>query len=313
MTADPKSKILLGVSACLLGDEVRYDGRVDTLAEHFAFVKVCPEEEIGMGTPRETVRLVGRRNDPRMVAPGSSKDWTSRMNSWAARRARQLGAEDLSGYIFKSRSPSCGVFQVKVYNAKGNLGDPGSGLFAMEMMRRYPLLPIEEEGRLNDAWLRENFIERVFAYHRLKSLFTGRWKREELVDFHAREKYLLMAHNPTGLKKLDQLVARVKSHSPAEFRDLYMAGFMGVMAQAATVKKHAAVLKKLTGCLRSHLGAEERRLVLASIADYRRDLVPLVVPMTILKHHLELHKMDDAGHQTYLNPHPCELKLRNHV
>jgi uncharacterized protein YbgA (DUF1722 family)/uncharacterized protein YbbK (DUF523 family) len=314
------SDIRVGVSACLLGDEVRYNGGhardryvVETLAEHFTFVKVCPEEEVGMGTPRPTVRLEGHRDDPRMIDPASGHDWTRPMTKFAARRAREMGADDLSGFIFKSKSPSCGVFRVKVYNEKGNLGDPGSGLFAMAMMRRYPMLPIEEEGRLHDAHLRENFLERVFAYHRLKALFAGRWRRGELIDFHAREKYLLMAHSPSGLKKLGQLAARVKDHRPAEFRDLYMRGFMETLAAHATVKSHVNALQHMAGYLRDHLSDEERRRVHATIEDYRRELVPLIVPLTLLKHYIELHEVAYVGEQTYLNPHPRELKLRNHV
>lgn len=320
MAPSKQSEIKVGVSSCLLGNEVRYNGGhardryvVNTLSEHFTFVKVCPEEEIGMGTPRPTVRLEGHRDDPRMIEPVSGKNWTGPMNRYATKRAREMGEDDLSGFIFKSKSPSCGVFRVKVYNEKGMMGDPGAGLFARQMMNRYPLLPIEEEGRLHDAGLRENFLERVFAYHRLKTLFTGRWKRGELIDFHSREKYLLMAHSPANLKKLGQLAARVKDHGPAEFRDLYMEGFMGILEQKATVKKHVNTLQHLAGYLREHLGAEERKRVLASIEDYRQELVPLVVPMTLVKHYIELHDVDYVGYQTYLNPHPRELKLRNHV
>jgi uncharacterized protein YbgA (DUF1722 family)/uncharacterized protein YbbK (DUF523 family) len=313
-------EIRVGVSACLLGDEVRYNGGhardryvVDTLAEHFTFVKVCPEEEVGMGTPRPTVRLEGHRDDPRMIEPVSGKDWTPAMTKYSAGRARELGGAGLSGFIFKSKSPSCGVFRVKVYDEKGNLGDPGAGLFARAMMKRHPLLPMEEEGRLRDARLRENFLERVFAYHRLKSLFAGRWKRGELIEFHAREKYLLMAHSPAGLKRLGQLAARVKDHSPAEFRDLYMRGFMEALEKKATVKSHVNALQHMAGYLRDHLTPEARRSIRESIEDYRRALVPLIVPMTLLKHYIELHEVAYVGEQTYLNPHPRELKLRNHV
>lgn len=320
MSTPPSPNIRIGVSACLLGDEVRYNGGhardryvVGTLSEHFTFVKVCPEEEIGMGTPRPTVRLEGHRDDPRMIEPTSGTDWTKDMNRWSARRVREMGADGLSGFVFKSKSPSCGVFRVKVYNEKGNLGDPGAGLFAMAMMKRHPLLPIEEEGRLHDAGLRENFLERVFAYHRLKAVFAGRWKRGEIIDFHSHEKYLMMAHNPASLKKLGQLTARIKDHSPAEFRDLYMAAFMKILEKQATVKSHVNALQHMAGYLRDHLDPEERKRVLASIEDYRAELVPLIVPMTLLRHYIELHEVAYVKDQTYLNPHPRELKLRNHV
>lgn len=320
MTPVQSPEIRVGVSACLLGDEVRYNGGhardryvVDTLAEHFTFVKVCPEEEVGMGTPRPTVRLEGHRDDPRMIEPVSGKDWTPAMNKFSTVRAREMGGAGLSGFIFKSKSPSCGVFRVKVYTESGHPGDPGAGLFARAMMKRHPLLPVEEEGRLHDPGLRENFLERVFAYHRLKSLFAGRWKRGELIEFHAREKYLLMAHSPAGLKKLGQLAARVKDHSPAEFRDLYMRGFMEVLEKKTTVKSHVNALQHMSGYLRDHIDPEARKSVHASIQDYRRELVPLIVPLTLMKHYIELHDVAYVGEQTYLNPHPRELKLRNHV
>ena len=173
-----------------MGQEVRYNGGhardryvVETLADHLTLVPVCPEEEVGMGTPRETVRLVGDSSAPRMVASKSGEDWTVRMNRWSTLRAKELAVEDLCGFVFKKNSPSCGVFRVKVYTDTGNLATPpGRGMFAAEFAKQYPLAPIEEEGRLHDPGLRENFLERVFAYRRLKDLFsraleTGRCHR----------------------------------------------------------------------------------------------------------------------------------------
>ncbi|MCB1182260.1 DUF1722 domain-containing protein [bacterium] len=318
--SSPRPEIRVGVSACLLGDEVRYDGGhardryvVGTLGEHFDLVRVCPEAEIGMGTPRETVRLAGDPEAPRMVAPGSGADWTDRMNRWAAGRARQLAGDDLCGFIFKKNSPSCGAFRVKVYRDQGMPIRQGRGLFAAAFAARHPLVPIEEEGRLTDPGLRENFIERVFALHRLRTLFAGRWTRGQVVDFHAAEKYLLMAHDPAALKRLGQLVAAVKQHDRAEFRDAYMAGFMAALARMATVKRHVNTLQHITGYLREHVSNAEQHRVLAVVEDYRAGLVPLIVPMTLVKHYIELHDVPYVNRQTYLNPHPRELMLRNHV
>lgn len=316
-----ESVIRVGVSACLLGQEVRYDGDhardryvADTLAGYLTLVPVCPEDELGMGTPRETVRLVGDPEAPRMVASHSARDWTRGMNRWSARRARQLGAEDLCGYIFKKNSPSCGVFKVKVYTGRGNqVLRKGRGLFAAEFARRFPLVPIEDEERLHDPGLRENFLERVFAYRRLKDLFQGRWKRDAVTDFHSREKYLLMAHDPQGLKKLDRLTDRIKDHKPAEFRDAYMKVFMETMSHKATSGKHAKALRHMAGYLRDHLSAEERKRVLTAIGEHRRELVPLIVPVTLLRHFIEIHDVSHVKNQTFLNPHPWELMLRNHV
>jgi len=316
-----EKEIRIGVSSCLLGQEVRYHGGhardryvVETLSDHLTLVPVCPEAEVGMGTPRETVRLVGSAEEPRMVGSKTETDWTARMNRWSRQRTRELAAEDLCGFVFKKNSPSCGVFRVKVYTDKGHLAiPPGRGLFAAEFARCYPLVPIEEEGRLHDPGLRENFLERVFAFRRLKDLFTGSWKRGEVIAFHAREKYLLMAHGPQKLKELGQLTARIKDHRPAEFRAAYMARFMEIMALKGTVRKHTNALQHMVGYLRKHLSSEERQRVLAVIEDYRRELVPLIVPMTLVRHYIELHDVPYVGDQTYLNPHPRELALRNHV
>ena len=259
------------------------------------------------------MRLVGTATAPRMVGSASQTDWTARMNRWSRRRARELGTEDLCGYIFKKNSPSCGVFRVKVYQEKGTPPQKGRGLFAAEFARQYPLLPIEEEGRLNDPHLRENFIERVFALHRLRRVFAGRWKRGAVVDFHACEKYLLMAHDPQGLKRLGPLVAAVAAETPARFRDRYMADYMAILTKTATARKHVNTLQHIAGYLRSQLSADERHRVLAVIEDYRQGLVPLVVPMTLIRHYIELHDVPYVNRQIYLNPHPRELMLRNHV
>ena len=313
-------EIQVGVSSCLLGHEVRYNGGhtrdryvTDILAEHFSLLAVCPEVELGMGTPRETVRLVGTAEAPRMVGSASATDWTERMNRWSRRRARELEQENLCGYIFKKNSPTCGVFRVKVYQEKGTPPQKGRGLFAAEFARQHPLLPIEEEGRLNDPHLRENFIERVFALHRLKQVFAGRWKRGAIVDFHACEKYLLMAHDPQGLKLLGRRLAAVADETPTRFRERYMADFMAILSKTATVRKHVNTMQHIAGYLRDHLTDEERRRVLAVVEDFRQGLVPLIVPMTLIRHFIELHDVAYVNRQTYLNPHPRELMLRNHV
>ncbi|MFT5316077.1 MAG: hypothetical protein ACI9UK_001917 [Candidatus Krumholzibacteriia bacterium] len=313
-------EIRVGVSACLMGDEVRYDGShcndryvTGTLAAHFALVRVCPEEEVGMGTPRETVRLIGDVEAPEMIAKGSGTNWTKKMNQWSRRRVRQLEKEQLSGYIFKKNSPSCGVFRVKVYHETGHTHKPGSGLFAAEFARHFPLVPIEEEGRLHDPSLRENFIERVFALDRLKKVFKGRWKRGQVIDFHAREKYLLMAHDPAGLKVLGQLAAAISTHAPTEFRDEYMSQYMKILTKKATTPKHSNALQHVAGYLRTHISPAEQKRVIAIIKEFQVGLVPLIVPITLLRHYIELHDVSYVNNQSYLSPHPRELKLRNHV
>jgi uncharacterized protein YbgA (DUF1722 family)/uncharacterized protein YbbK (DUF523 family) len=314
------SEIRIGISSCLLGEKVRFDAGhkwdrwvTGTLAEFMTLVPVCPEVEVGMGIPRETVRLVGDEDAPFMIAPKSGADWTDRMNTYAARRTRELAAEDLCGYIFKKDSPSCGAFRVKVYNEHKMPSKSGQGLFAATFMKENPLVPVEEEGRLHDAGLRENFVERVFAYRRLKDVFAGRWKRGDVVAFHSREKYLLMAHSPKHYKLLGPLVAAIADHTPAAFRDRYMELFMEALAVKATTRRHVNTLQHMAGHLKKLLGDEERRRLLAVIEDYGVGLVPLIVPMTLLRHYIDLHRAPWVEEQTYLHPHPKELMLRNHV
>jgi len=313
-------EIRLGVSACLVGDEVRYDGGhrrypflVDTLARFFTLVKVCPEVGVGMSTPRETVRLEGRADAPRMIASETGRNWTAGMNLWSRARVRELKDEHLCGFVFKKNSPSCGVFRVKIFDDKDRPVDYGSGLFALEFRRKNPLMPVEEEGRLEDPVLRENFLERVFAYHRLNKVFAGRWKRSAVAGFHQREKYLLLAHSPKHLKQLEQLTAAIDERPRGEFKALYMAGFMEAMAVKATAARHATALRRLAGHLRDHLSAPEQARLIRLIEEYRSGLIPLVVPLTLLDHFSELHEVAGAAGQTYFHPHPNELLLHNHV
>ncbi|MBD3220949.1 DUF1722 domain-containing protein, partial [bacterium] len=274
----------------------------------------CPEYEVGMGIPREPVSLHGDPEQPRMIGNKSGEDWTERMNRWSRRKLKELVPMGLAGYILKKASPSCGMERVPVKGPKGHPRKVGTGLFAAELMRRMPLLPVEEEGRLNDPGLRENFIVRVFAYHRAQELFgSGRFKRGDVVAFHAREKYLLMAHSPKHYKELGQLVAQVKDYTPAEFRERYLRLYMEALATRATTRKNVNVLHHLLGYLREHLGEAERADILRVIETYRAGLVPLIVPMTLLNHHLKVHEVDYLLEQVYLQPAPEELALRNHV
>ncbi|MCK9997264.1 MAG: DUF1722 domain-containing protein [Candidatus Krumholzibacteria bacterium] len=314
------TEMRLGASACLMGDEVRYDGGhrrdpyvMEVLARYFTLVKVCPEVGVGMSTPRETVRLEGRAEAPRMIASETGSDWTIRMNRWSRTRVRELKGEDLCGFVFKRNSPSCGVFGVEVFDDKGRPAESGSGLFVLEFRRKNPLAPVEEEGRLEDPVLRENFLERVFAYHRLKRVFDGRWKRGAVFEFHNREKYLLQAHSPKHFKQMEQLTGTIGRRPAGEFKLLYMTGFMEAMGIMATTARHAKVLRRLAVCLRGQITVPEYDRVVGLIEGYRSGHIPLVVPLTLLSHFGELHKVVDLVGQTYLHPHPNELMLRNHV
>ena len=271
-------KILVGVSTCLLGEKVRWDAGhkhsrylTDILGQYLEFVPVCPEAEVGMGIPREPVHLEGDPAAPQMIGNKSQTDWTERMNRWSRRKLKELVPMGLSGYVLKKGSPSCGMERVPVKGGKGGMPRKvGVGLFAAELMRRLPLLPVEEEGRLNDPGLRENFVVRVFAYHRVQALFAGRFSRGEVVAFHARQKYLLMAHSPKHYKELGQLVAQVKDYTPAEFRERYVTGYMEALTARATVAKNVNVLQHLLGYLKTDIGEREKADILRVIGIYRQ-------------------------------------------
>jgi uncharacterized protein YbgA (DUF1722 family)/uncharacterized protein YbbK (DUF523 family) len=317
---DPSGRLRLGVSSCLLGAQVRFDGGhkhdrflTTDLAAFVEWVPVCPEVEVGMDIPREAVRLVGDPTDPRMIGVRSGTDHTTAMQRFARGRARQLAALGLDGYVFKKDSPSCGVERVRVYADAGPPTRQGRGLFSAAFMRADPLIPVEEEGRLHDPALRENFIERLFAYRRWRTLRAARPTRRALIAFHTVHKYLLLAHSPDHYRRLGRLVAEQKRMRAAAVVRLYGAAFMEALAVPATVRKHANVLQHLAGHCRRYLEADERRELESLIDDYRRGLVPLIVPVTLLRHHIRRHDVAYVKDQVYLSPHPKELMLRNHV
>jgi uncharacterized protein YbgA (DUF1722 family)/uncharacterized protein YbbK (DUF523 family) len=311
--------IRVGISACLLGREVRWDGGhkrdrflTDTLGPFVEWVPVCPEVEVGMGIPREPVRLVRRGAEIRLLAERSGTDHTRAMRAWARRRLRELERLELSGWVLKKDSPSCGMERVRVH-AGGGVARTGRGLFAEELMRAFTALPVEEEGRLNDPALRENFVERVFAYRRLQSFFGRRWTLGGLVAFHTAHKLQLLAHSPAVHRALGALVAGAKRRPRSEVRARYETGFMQALSHLATPRRHVNVLHHALGWLRPHLRPEARAELLGLISDYGAGLVPLVVPVTLLRHHVREHDVAYLAGQVYLEPHPKELMLRNHV
>jgi uncharacterized protein YbgA (DUF1722 family)/uncharacterized protein YbbK (DUF523 family) len=312
--------IRIGISSCLLGQHVRFDGGhkrdpflVDTFGAFVEWVPVCPEVELGLGTPREALRLVRRADVVRMVNSKSGRDITVEMRRWARARAEALAAEHLAGYVLKKDSPSCGMERVKVYGESGMAEKNGRGLFAEALLERFPRLPVEEEGRLSDPRLRDNFVERVFAYVRLRALFASRWSAGDLVRFHTAHKMALLAHSPQMYDELGRLVAQAKSLDRAGVETRYRELFMDALAKLATARKHTNVLMHMAGHFKDLLAADEKQELLGSIEDYRLGLVPLVVPLTLVKHHVRRHKVEYLAGQVYLDPHPKELMLRNHV
>jgi uncharacterized protein YbgA (DUF1722 family)/uncharacterized protein YbbK (DUF523 family) len=312
--------IRIGVSACLLGQQVRFDGGhkrdyflADVLSPFVEWVPVCPEVEVGMGVPRESIRLVRRGGEVRLIAEKSGVDHTDAMRTWSARRLRQLEKLELCGYVLKKSSPSCGMERVRVYGSSGMPTRAGRGVFADALLRHFEHLPVEEEGRLNDAALRESFIERVFAYRRLHGLFSGRWTRRNLIEFHSAHKLQLMAHSPAHYRELGRLVGECKEVSPAELRRVYQDKFMQGLERPATTRRHVNVLQHISGYFRDRLDDASRRELHQLIADYAAGLVPLVVPLTLVRHHVRHFGIDYLAQQLYLDPHPKELMLRNHV
>ena len=310
----------IGISACLLGHEVRFDGGhkrdrflTDTFGRFVEWVSVCPEVEAGFGTPREAMRLVDDAGRLRLVTVKTGVDLTGRMERFARQRVRAAGGEDLSGYVLKKDSPSCGVERVKVYDQHAVPSRSGQGLFAAALCARYPHLPVEEEGRLSDPRLRDNFVERVFAYRRLRGLFAGRWTVGSLVRFHTAHKLTLMAHSVTAYRELGRLVAAAKTAKRSDLQDDYTRGFMTALAAIATPRRHTNVLQHMAGYFKKALDEGGKAELQATIEEYRTGLVPLIVPLTLLRHHVRHHDVAYLAGQTYLEPHPRELMLRNHV
>ena len=310
----------IGISACLLGHEVRFDGGhkrsdflVDVLGPFVEFVAVCPEFEIGLGVPRETLRLVRKGGEISLIGNKSGADQSAAMRRFSDRRTAALANDDLSGYVLKKDSPSCGMERVRIYGTNGMPTRDGRGLYADALMRRFPNLPIEEEGRLNDARLRDNFIERVFAYRRLRSFFATRWTIGGLVALHTAHKLQLLAHAPRAYAELGRMVGGASTIPRAELRDRYETEFMGALKKLATPARHVNVLQHIAGYFRDRLEPDSRRELNGVIEDYRAGLVALIVPITLVRHHVRTLDIAYLHDQVYLAPHPKELMLRNHV
>jgi uncharacterized protein YbgA (DUF1722 family)/uncharacterized protein YbbK (DUF523 family) len=315
-----EEKITLGISACLLGHKVRYDGGhkldpflVNTLGPFVRYVPVCPEVESGFPVPRQSFRLVGDPGSPRLITRQSGFDATPQMERWLAKKLPLLEKEGLCGFIFKSQSPSSGMERVKVYNEKGMAEKKGTGIFARALMTRMPLLPVEEEGRLQDIPLRENFIVRLFVFRRWQELLAAGATAGRLVDFQRRHKLLLMAHSPEMARQLGKLVAGAGTRPAAEVFPEYEKLLMTALKQKATVRKNVNVLQHMFGYFKKQLDDFEKREMLAVIENYRQALIPLIVPLTLLKHYIDKFRQPYLREQYYLDPHPLELKLRNHA
>lgn len=314
--------VRIGVSECMLGHPVRFDGGhkrsrfvLEEVGRHAELVAVCPEVELGLGVPRETIRLARSRDaaGPRLVAPRSGADLTDQMEALAEARVASLRASELDGFILQAGSPTCGMERVRVYDDAGVPTKEGVGVFARVLMERWPELPVEEGGRLTDARLRERFFVRVFAHHRLRQLFDRRWRPVDLVEHHTREKLLLLAHDPAGYAELGRLVAQAGTMDPEQLAAGYTRRFMQAVSRFASRGRHTNVMEHMVGYLRDRIDSGDRREIDHAVDDYRAGHVSLLVPLTLFAHHARKHRVRYLTRQRYLNPHPKELRLRTYI
>jgi len=313
-------KIKLGISTCLLGENVRYDGGhkldrflTDTLGQYVEYVPVCPEVECGLPVPRESMHLEGDPESPRLVTLRTKQDMTERMVGWAKKRVVELEKEGLCGFIFKSDSPSSGMERVRVYNEKGMPVKKGVGMFAGIFMEHYPLLPVEDEGRLHDPKLRENFVERIFTLKRWREVLAKKESRGNLVDFHTQQKLLILSHSPRHYQIMGKLVAQAKDILLKNLYQQYQTLLMEALQLKTTPKKNSNVLMHMMGYFKEQLSSDEKQELLEVLDHYRQEYIPLIVPMTLINHYVRKYDQPYLKEQVYLNPHPLELQLRNHV
>lgn len=313
-------EIRIGISACLLGEKVRYDGGhkldryiTDTLGQYFEWVPVCPEVEYGLPVPREAMHLVGDPAPPRIVTVRTGIDHTGGMKKWAVDKLIQLEKDELCGFIFKSKSPSCGINGVKVYTSSGLPGRKGTGIFGGAFISYFPLIPVIDDGRLYNPALRENFIEQVFVYKRWKDFLKNDPKIRDLIAFHTNLKLLILSHSPEHYSKLGKLVAKAKEYRPEVLYSKYIKTLMEAMRLLSTIKKNTNVLLHMAGYFKRNLTPEDKKELLDVIEQYHKGYIPLIVPVALINHHVRKFDESYLKNQFYLNPYPIELMLRNHV
>jgi uncharacterized protein YbgA (DUF1722 family)/uncharacterized protein YbbK (DUF523 family) len=310
-----KKEIVIGISACLLGEKVRFDASnkpsnfcINELGQHVTYQAFCPEVAIGLPIPRPTIRLIKEDQFIKVARPDGSGDVTTALQAYGKKVAGLIS--HLSGYVFCAKSPSCGMERVKVYSTSGGaLKSDGIGAFANEIIRANPLLPCEENGRLNDADIRENFVARVFAYQKWQALNQSGLSKHKLIQFHSHYKYTIMSHDLVAYKQLGQLLAQADIPLN-DLANLYISGLMTALKKMATRKKHANTLSHIQGYFSKQLNKPQRNELSQQINAYRKGTMPLMVPLTLIKHYLLEHPKDYLAQQSYLNPYPEALKLR---
>jgi len=315
------SEVKIGVSSCLLGENVRFDAGhkknqylSNVLSHYFEFLPFCPEVAIGLGVPREPIRLINEDNIIKCVGTKNTDfDVTNKLVSIANEQVDWHGK--ISGYILKKDSPSCGMERVKVYkpaSPKQKIPEKnGTGIYAQQLINNFPDLPVEEEGRLNDLIIRENFIQRVYVYHRWHQMLSTNFSLKDIQQFHAQHKYIFMSHSQSALKELGALLA--KNHPDiTELAKNYLSQAMALLKNKATKSNHANTLLHIQGYLKKFISADNKQELNETIEQYRNGYVPLIVPITLLRHHFRKYPNDYIEQSFYLWPHPGELMLLNH-
>ena len=311
-------KIKIGISSCLLGHEVRFDGGHKrhsyielTLGQHFEFMPFCPEVDIGMGIPRAPIRLEYKNGQVHCVGvKDPQQDMTNRLKQSADNQ--QHWQRDICGYILKKDSPSCGMERVKLY--KNNIPErTGKGIYASQMMLNFPDLPVEEEGRLGDAKLRENFIKRIYIYARWKKLLENSLTPKAITEFHAQHKLIIMSHNQNDVRELGRLLANLKEDNIKPVSEQYLSKLMSSLKNIATRGNHVNVLQHIQGYLKEKLDKDDKTELTETIQRYSKGELPLIVPITLLKHHFRKNPDPYIENSFYMNPHPQELSLLNNI
>lgn len=311
-------KIKVGISSCLLGEKVRYDGGhkldhylKDTLGQFIEWIPVCPEVECGLGVPRESMRLVKVGDEVRLMTIKSKIDHTERMEKWIKEKLKALENYDLCGFVFKSRSPSSGLYSAKVYDEKGNFIGKTAGFFAKAFSEHFKNIPVEEDGRLQNPAIRENFIERVFVYHRWLEIKKSGFTYKKLIDFHTNIKLTLLSHSPKHYRLLGKFVAEGRKNK--NIYEEYFSQLMEGLKLKATVSKNTNVLYHIVGYFKKHIDSDDKEELLEVIENYHKGLIPLIVPITLINHYVKKFNIEYLQNQFYLNPYPVELMLRNHI
>jgi len=314
-----QKKASLGISACLIGKPVRFNGSsknnkfcTGTLAKLFELTPVCPEVEAGMGIPRHTIQLTEINEEMRAIVPSNGTDVSEDIEKVFLKHQDKIAT--LSGFVLTHKSPSCGVFRVKTYNEQGNLtGHRGQGLFAKALIKHFPNLPVEEAERLNDPALRENFILRIYAYHHWQQVSNKEMKKSDLVKFYTPYKYMMLSHSPRHYHKIGRLLAHLKDKTVEQLKEEFISAFMQGLSIVSSTKNHANALLHMQGYFKKYLSPEEKQELSKLIHAYRQGQVPLITPVTLLKHHLSLYKVKYLSSQKYFSPYPYSLGLRNHI